>query len=386
MRRSTAPRRLYCVPMALEYPYETHPQPGTTIEVADGVRWLTMPMGGSLTHINLYLIEDRDGWFVVDTGLGNSETAKLWHEVFESAMGGKPVKGVICTHMHPDHIGQAGMIVDHFRCPLYMTRAEYYQARSYTMTGFSSSNGSWQGEQFYQRYGMPSSYLQRMREMWTSRLPKGRASSMTMPSALPMGFHRLQDGDILTIGSHDWHVVVGSGHSPEHACLHCHSLGVMISGDQILPIITSNVSVHPTEPEANPLKVWMESHDKFLDTPERTFVLPAHNLPFYGVRERLRDLISHHEDRMLAIEETCLEPQTAKDLLPVLFKRKLDARQTMMALGEAIAHCHLLMHRNRLSRSLDEDGCYRFLSVDPDLERRAHPGRHDAPDDRPIMV
>ena len=372
--------------MALQYPYDSHPQPGTTIEVADGVRWLTMPMGGSLNHINLYLIEDRDGWFVVDTGLGNRETKQLWHRVFETAMQGKPVKGVICTHMHPDHIGQAGMIVDHFRCPLYMTRAEYYQARSFTTMGFSSSHGSWQGEEFYHRYGMPTDHMAKMRAMWQTRLPKGRSSAMTMPSALPMGFRRLQDGDILTIGDHDWHVVVGAGHSPEHACLHCHSLGVMISGDQILPVITSNVSVHPTEPEANPLKIWMESHDKFLDTPEQTFVLPAHNLPFYGVRERLRDLIGHHEDRMLAIEETCAEPQTAKDLLPVLFKRKLDARQTMMALGEAIAHCQLLLHRNRLQRSLDEDGRYRFLSVDPDLERRAHPDRHDAPDERPIMV
>ena len=250
--------------MALEYPYSSHPTPGTTVEVAQGVRWLTMPMGGSLTHINLYLLEDTDGWFVVDTGLA--------------------------------------------------------------------------------------------------------------------------DGDLLTIGDHDWQVVIGAGHSPEHACLHCHSLGVMISGDQILPVITSNVSVHPTEPEANPLKIWIESHDKFLDTPEPTFVLPAHNLPFYGVRERLRDLIGHHEDRMLAIEEFCADPKTAKDMLPVLFRRKLDARQTMMALGEAIAHCHLLMHRNRLKRTLDEDGRYRFLSTDPDLERRAHPGRHDAPDDQPIMV
>ncbi len=371
--------------MALEYPYESHPAQGTTVEVADGVRWLTMPMGGSLNHINLYLIEDRDGWFVVDTGLGNGETKRLWRRIFDSEMGGKPVKGVICTHMHPDHIGQAGMIVDHFRCPLYMTRAEYYQARSYATSGFASSQGGWQGEQFYHRYGMPTKHMTKMREMWQSRQPS-RASSMTMPSAMPMGFHRLRDGDVLTIGAHDWQVVVGAGHSPEHACLHCHSLGVMISGDQILPVITSNVSVYPTEPEANPLKAWMDSHDKFLDTPERTFVLPAHNLPFYGVRERLRDLIGHHEDRMLAVEESCVEPRTAKELLPVLFRRELDARQTMMALGEAIAHCHLLMHRNRLRRVLDEDGRYRFSSVDPDLARRAHPDSHDAPDDRPILV
>ncbi len=367
----------------LTYPYDKHPAPGTTLEVADGVRWLTMPMGGSLNHINLYLLEDRGGWYVVDTGLGTEQTADLWDEIFTSELGGRPVKGVICTHMHPDHIGQAGNITERFRCPLYMTRSEYYQARAYSSGGGfgGGSHSSWQGAVFYERYGMPRDYLEQLAVMWGQRSNTG----MSMPE-MPMGYHRLQDGDVLSIGQHDWRVVVGAGHSPEHACLHCKALGIMISGDQILPIITSNVSVHPTEPEANPLQIWMESHDKFLDTPADTFVLPAHNLPFHGVRERLRQLIGHHEDRLLSIEESCTEPQVAKDLLPVLFARKLDPRQTMMALGEAIAHCHLLMHRNRLERTLHEDGRYRFLSIDPDLARRAHPDQHDAPDDRPMMV
>ena len=367
----------------LTYPYDKHPAAGTTVEITDGVRWLTMPMGGSLNHINLYLLEDRDGWYVVDTGLGTPDTAELWHTIFADELGGRPVNGVICTHMHPDHIGQAGMITEAFQCPLYMTRAEYYQARAFSSGGGfgGGSSSSWQGAQFYERYGMPRDYLEQLAAMWTKRSGGG----MSMPE-MPMGYHRLEDGDVLTIGAHDWQIVVGSGHSPEHACLHCTSLGIMISGDQILPRITSNVSVHPTEPEANPLNVWMESHDKFLDTPPDTFVLPAHNLPFYGVRERLRQLIGHHEDRLLAIEEYCVEPQVAKDLLPVLFARRLDPRQTMMALGEAIAHCHLLMHRNRLERTLHEDGRYRFLSVDPDLARRAHPDQHDAPDDSPMMV
>ena len=369
----------------LTYPYASHPARGTTVEVAEGVRWLTMPMGGSLNHINLYLIEDRDGWYVVDTGLRNEETASLWRDLFARELGGRPVKGVICTHMHPDHVGQAGMITTEFRCPLYMTRAEYYQARAFAAGGASSRpyGEDWQGVQFYRRYGMRDDYVQSLAAP-PNRRRKERLDFA--PTPFPLGFHRLEDGDLLTIGDHDWQVVVGAGHSPEHACLHCKSLGVLISGDQILPVITSNVSVHPTEPEANPLLIWMESHDKFLVTPPETLVLPAHNLPFYGVRERLRQLVSHHEDRLLAVEEHCIQPRLAAELLPVLFRRKLDARQTMMALGEAIAHCHLLMHRNRLQRTLSEDGRYRFLSIDPDLERRAHPQQHDAPDDQPILV
>jgi glyoxylase-like metal-dependent hydrolase (beta-lactamase superfamily II) len=366
----------------LQYPYDEHPSTGTTTEVAPGVRWLTMPMGGgSLNHINLYLLEDTDGWWVVDTGLSLAETTGFWDQIFATELGGKPVTGVVCTHMHPDHIGQALMITDRFRCPLYMTRTEYYQAKAFSQGG-PSYQSSWLGKQFYQRAGMPAEYLEALQKSW-----EGRASSgMSMPE-MPPGYLRLEHGDVLTIGGRDWRVVVGSGHSPEHACLYCSSLKLLLSGDQILPVITSNVSVHPTEPYANPLLVWMESHDKFLSTPADTLVLPAHNLPFYGVRDRLRELISHHEDRMLAIEEHCAEqPATARELLPVLFSRELDARQMMMALGEAIAHLHLLLHRNRLERELGEDGCYRYRSIDPDLGRRSHPDRHDAPSDQPVMV
>ncbi len=366
--------------LALEYPHSEHPAVTTTVELAPGVRWLTMPMGGSLTHINLYLLEDHQGWWVVDTGLSDTATKDYWHDLWAKELGGKPVVGVICTHMHPDHIGQSKMITDEFKCPLYMTRAEYYQARSFSGSG-PSHHSSWQGRIFYEQAGMPGDYLEQLQKMWSQR----SSSGMSMPE-MPTGYNRLVHGQELSIGHHKWQIVEGSGHSPEHACLYCPELKIFISGDQILPIITSNVSVHPTEPEANPLKDWMDSHDRLLSLPDDLFVLPAHNLPFKGIRTRLRELIDHHEDRMLALEEHCVEPSVAKDLLPVLFNRELDPRQMMMALGEAIAHAHLLVHRNRLSRTLGEDGCYYYRSIDPTLERRAHPDSHNKPNDQPIMV
>ncbi len=363
----------------LSYPWPSHVQRGVTREVAPGVRWVTMPMGGSLTHINLYLLEDFDGWYVVDTGLNNQETLDLWHDVFRAELGSKRIKGVICTHMHPDHIGLAKAITDEYQCPLYMTRAEYYQARAFGGSGGGHHHSAWLGKQFYMRAGMELNYLEQLAQMWSKRSNDG----MSM-GEMPSGYQRLEHSDILSIGGRDWRIVVGEGHSPEHACLYCPELKVMLSGDQILPVITSNVSVHPTEPEANPLKVWMESHDKFLKTPDDTLILPAHNLPFHGVRARLRQLIDHHDDRMLAIEEACVEPQIAKDLLPVLFSRQLDPRQTMMALGEAIAHLHLLMFRSRIERTLHDDGRYRFRSIDPSLGRRTHP--HAGPSEVPEVV
>ncbi len=365
----------------LQYPYSEHPAATQTVEIAPGVRWLTMPMGGGLNHINLYLLEDHHGWWVVDTGLSNQDVAEHWRTLFKNELGGKPVIGVICTHMHPDHIGQALMITDEFQCPLYMTRAEYYQARSFSNSG-GSHHSSWQGRIFYEQAGMPSSFLDALQKAWSQRSNDG----MSMPG-MPAGYTRLEDGDILPIGHHRWQVVVGSGHSPEHACLYCPEINVFISGDQILPVITSNVSVHPTEPNANPLKDWMDSLDSLLTLPDDLFVLPAHNLPFRGVRTRLRDLIDHHEDRMLAVEEHCAQqPATARELLPVLFQRELDPRQSMMALGEAIAHVHLLEHRNRIERKMHEDGHFYFTSIAPDLDRRARPDAHDPKPEVPTQV
>ena len=365
----------------ITYPINERPAKGELQEVAPGVFWLAMPMSGSLAFINLYLLEDHGGWWIVDTGLSNAQTTQVWEDVFINAMDGRPVLGVICTHMHPDHIGQAKHITDRFRCPLYMTQGEYFQARAFANGGGNSQSG-WIGEKFYVQAGMSRDYLEKLAKMWASRSSEG----MSMPTMV-QGYERLQDNQILHIGETDWQIIVGSGHSPEHACLYSSALKVLISGDQILPIITSNVSVHPTEPNANPLKNWMESHDHFLELiPEDTFVLPAHNLPFFGVKPRLRDLINHHEDRMLAIEEACVEPQIAKDLLPVLFARELDSRQTMMALGEAIAHVHLLMHRNRLHRVSSNDGVFRYLCVDPKFSQSVHPNDHKSPNDQPAYV
>ncbi|MBV1904755.1 MAG: MBL fold metallo-hydrolase [Pseudomonadales bacterium] len=365
----------------LVYPYQEHPPQGKTTEIEDGVLWLTMPMEGSLSHINLYLLKDLDGgWYVIDTGWNDEITMDLWNQIFDNTMGGKPVKGVICTHMHPDHTGSALAITNKFRCPLYMTQAEYYQARGFSGPSMDVGD-NWRFHEFYYRAGMSEDALDQMQKMWAAQ----RKAGFSMPE-MPPGYMRLRDGDTLRIGKSAWQVITGSGHSPEHACLYNPTLGIMISGDQILPIITSNVSIHPSEPEANPMHNWMLSHDKFMITPADTLILPAHNLPFYGVRDRLRDLVNHHEDRMLAIEEHCVDPCVSTDLLPVLFQRELDSRQTMMALGEAIAHVHLLMARNRIRRDLKQDGRYYYSSIDPDLQRRSHADNHDAPDDKPLMV
>lgn len=363
---------------SLTYPFDDLPAAGTTRVIAPGIKWLQMPLPFALDHINLYLLEDGDGWVLVDTGIRGDKTRDFWLQIFDNELDRKPITRVIATHMHPDHLGQAGWLCRHFNAPLLMSRTEYFYART-----FSNENARVlppEAIQFYERGGIPEPILAEIRS-------RGWGGFSNNVEPLPIGYHRLIDNQVLTIGGRQWRVVTGSGHSPEHVCLYCDELDVLISGDQVLPRITSNVSVNANEPEEDPLHYWLDSHHKFLSLlPDTAFVLPSHNRPFYGLHARLLYLIEHHEDRMLACEEKCVTPQTAHDLLPVMFSRELDSFQIMLALGECIAHLHCLMGRGRLERFLDQDGRYRYRSIDPSLPARADPEGHDSPDLAPLMV
>ncbi|MBE9538454.1 MAG: MBL fold metallo-hydrolase [Proteobacteria bacterium] len=361
-----------------KYLFDDTPEHGTTREIVPGVRWLQMPLPMSLDHINLYLLEDTDGWWIIDTGISIGPTQELWEKIFEQELGGKPVKAVLCTHLHPDHIGMAGWLCEKWRVPLYMTEAEYFQGLSFSR--MEKHHFSWTSEQHYCRSGFKPDYIEKMRQKY------GGFSSVIKP--MPTGYRRLVEGDTLLINGNRWRIVVGRGHSPEHACLYCESLNILISGDQVIPKITSNVSVMASEPEANPLLHWFASHEKFLTVlPGDALVLPAHNAPFHGLHERLRFLIDHHEDHLLALEQACaLSDSTAVELLPVLFKRELSGDHMSMAVGECIAHLNYLYQRGQLGRTIDDDGHYRYSSIDTTLPQRIRREKHSADDAVPVQV
>ena len=154
----------------------------------------------------------------------------------------------------------------------------------------------------------------------------------------------------MSIGGHGWRVMVGFGHSPEHAALHCADLGVVISGDMLLPKISTNVSVWPVEPEGNPLALFLDSIARFERLPAATLVLPSHGLPFRGIAPRVDQLRAHHEARLGELHSACERPVSAWDVVPLLFRRELDVHQRSFAMGEAIAHLNLLWHDGRLRR------------------------------------
>ncbi|MCB1616502.1 MAG: MBL fold metallo-hydrolase [Pseudomonadales bacterium] len=344
--------------MSLNFPFTEAPEPGTCTLIAPGILWARMPLPIALDHINLYLLEDGEGWAIIDTGMKGQSTQQHWLQVFDKELSGKPVTKIIATHMHPDHVGQAGWLSEHWQAPFYMTFGEYFAARTFSSP--VPQHDSWAMKKHLIGTGMPPEYYEKIR--------KGSMDFSSLVEPLPRSYQRLREGQFLKIGKHQWRIMIGEGHSPEHACLYCAELNILISGDQIIPDISSNVSVTSIEPDGNPLQSWLESLDRFRELPADTLVLPAHKLPFYGIQERINSLIQHHEKHMQLLLEACSTPRSAVELLPVLFRKNLDNSQMMMALGECLAHLRLMLERNWLSRTTDEDGVYHYQAVIRDEE------------------
>jgi glyoxylase-like metal-dependent hydrolase (beta-lactamase superfamily II) len=314
-----------------------------------------MPLPFALDHINLWLLDDvagtKRGWSLVDCGAGTDATRSAWEQLFGGAMDGRPLLRVIATHCHPDHVGLSGWLCDRFAAPFWTSTGEFAFARmmAAALPGVDGPSAI----PHFQRHGLVAAGM----------LEQMRSRKNYYPSlvpAVPSAYTRLQDGQRVTIGQRTWRVITGFGHSPEHVSLYDEQDRILIAGDMVLPRISTNVSVFAVEPEGNPLQLYLDSLGKFAGLPDDTLVLPAHGKPFRGLHTRIAQLRAHHAARLDEVRAACVEPQSAVDIVPLMFKRQLDAHQLSFAIGEALAHLHALWHSGNLIRVTEHDGIVRF--------------------------
>lgn len=343
----------------LEFPHAAPPQPGTSLQVAPGVHWVRMPLPFALDHINLWLLEDeietRHGktaaWTIVDCGIGDATTRALWEQVIAARLGGRSVKRIVVTHHHPDHAGNASWLSERFGAEFWMAQSEYFAAHAMRegQAGFAFDNVV----AMLKRNGLAAArlaLLEQRRGGYRSRVPE-----------FPSSYRRLTDASTQRIGGRSWRVIMGYGHAPEHAALYCDELDVLISGDMVLPKISTNVSVWANEPEGNPLSLFLDSIRNYARLPAGTLTLPSHGLPFRGLRERIAQLEEHHRLRLEELHEVCAAPKSAADVLGTLFRRELDSHQLFFAMGEAMAHLHFLHGEGRLKSATGADGVIRYV-------------------------
>ena len=347
----------------LEYVFgETLPATGSTLEVAPGVRWLRMGLPFALNHINLWLLEDtreaadgsvEQGWTIVDCGIASDATRDAWESIFANEVRGLPVFRVIVTHCQPDHVGLSAWLCERWQVPMYMTVGEYGFARMMA-AGLPGADGP-SMLPYFQHHGLND-------ETMIAQLKERQNYYPTLVPAVPESFIRLEESRPLLIGAHQWRVITGTGHSPEHAALHCSALNVLISGDMVLPRISTNTSVFAIEPESDAVGNFLDSIQKFSPLSEHTLVLPSHGKPFRGLHIRITQLAAHHADRLAEVKAACVTPQSAADIVPIMFRRELDMHQLTFAMGEALAHLHRLWYAGELHRFRDDQQIWRFVN------------------------
>jgi glyoxylase-like metal-dependent hydrolase (beta-lactamase superfamily II) len=330
---------------SVEYPLPVPPR-GEFTQVAEGVHWIRLPLPFRLNHINVWALADGDGWTLVDTGVRTEETAAAWERLTSAPPMDGPLKRIVVTHMHPDHIGMAGWLARKYDAPLWMSQLEYLHCR--VLVSDTNRDAPPDALRFFQQAGWSPSAIDAYRARFGNF---GKAIY-----ALPDSFRRIRDGDVLRIGGHDWEVVGGNGHSPEHACLYSAGRKLLISGDQVLPKISSNVSVHPMEPEANPMADWFASLERLQQRiPDDVLVLPAHNDCFHGLHVRIAQLRQGQEAAFERLRAALREPRRVIDVFEALFKRPIgesDGHQLSLATGESIACLNWLVQRGEVRKRL----------------------------------
>jgi glyoxylase-like metal-dependent hydrolase (beta-lactamase superfamily II) len=319
------------------------PDKGELIALADGVGWARLPIPGSLRHINIWVLDDGDGVALVDTGLDIEPCREGWEALFDGPLAGRAITRVICTHFHPDHIGLAGWLTERFSVRLWMTRGEWLFGRLLSVDVRDAPPA--EAIAHWRAAGWEEARIE-------AEAAKGWARFASVVSPMPVSFVRMEEGDRLAIGARTWRILVGSGHCPEHACLLDDEAGLMIAGDQVLPRITSNVSLSLSEPEADPLGDWLDSIEKLKGLPDTLLVLPSHGEPFTGLHARLDALASGHRNRLDALHARLATPRRAVDCFGVLFGRQIDDSALGLATGEALAHLRRLEIEGRVVREV----------------------------------
>ncbi len=338
----------------IRYPFSDPPAEGEATELAAGVLWMRLPLPMALDHVNVYALDDGDGWTVIDTGFASKRTRAIWNALLDGPLGGKPVTRVIVTHHHPDHVGLAGWFITK-GAALHMPRTGWLMARMLTLD--VQDRPTAETLQFYRRAGMDPDIEAKRRD----ERPFNFADCVV---PLPLGYTRLAEGGTITMGGRVWDIRMGNGHAPEHATFWSRDDNLVIGGDQLLPSISPNLGVYPTEPEADPVAEWLEACERLRPfAGDDQLVLGGHKLPFTGLPLRLTQMIENHHGALARLVDFLAEPRTAGECFPPLFKRSIGAGEYGLALVEAVAHVNHLYQAGQVSRHLNDDGAWVYQAT-----------------------
>lgn len=342
-------------PTGLATPFPDPPEPGAAIAIDDRLLWMRLPVPMRPDHVNLYALRDDDGWTVVDTGISTRKTRALWEDILAGPLSGAPLRRVLLTHHHPDHVGLAGWLQSEKGAELVAPRTAWLFARMLMLD--EQDRPPTQTLAFWRAAGMPADEIDRRAGM----RPFNYADAVW---PMPLGFTGLAEGARIEMGGQGWQVRFGHGHAPDHAVLFSEDGRFVLAGDHYLRTISPNLGVYATEPEANPVADWIDSHRALLPLlTDDQLALPGHGLPFTGLPARAGQLIENHVSALDRLEAFLAEPRTSVDAFATLYKRNIGEGEYTLALVEAVAHCNALWHAGRATRTMGSDGVWRWQAT-----------------------
>ena len=329
--------------MRLKYVDGPTPEPGQSVPIAPGVRWARIPLPMDLNHINVWLLDTADGCIVVDTGMAASIGKDAWESIEREYFSQRPVRAVFITHIHPDHIGLSAWLQERYGVPVLMSQRTHELAK--IMLGGEGTSQFASVEPFFRAHGLAdAAQIQAM--FRPDRFAR-------MSSGMPRVAQFIADSEVVRWGEGEWTALETNGHAEGHLCLSNPALRVLISGDQVLPTISSNISFMVGNGDPNPLGSYLSSLQRLRSLDKDTLVLPSHGVPFRGLQQRIDDLTGHHLEQLDKLATVCVEPKSAVALLPLMFRRELKGMHLFLAIGEALAHLEYLVHAGRLRRQTD---------------------------------
>lgn len=334
------------------FPFSPHPTPGEIWQIADGIFWVRMPLPFRLNHVNVWILDDGDGWAIIDFGIDNPVTRELWSSILSQFMAGRRVSRLIATHGHTDHVGAVKFLSARHDPQFEITLTEWTSARSRYVA--HQDNNLTELRRFLHEHGGAADTA--------DAFDRERQHVQNYLGAQPDAFIRLAGGQELKLGGRTWRIITGGGHADEHASFYCQADRILIAGDQILPRISPVIAVAPTMPNADPLFDYFESLSDLSTLADDILVLPGHGEPFYGLRTRIDQLIGHHHTRLNNLETFIRRPSSAVAATELLFPKAIESGQGRLALGETIAHLHRLVAAKRAVSDTDGDGRITFAS------------------------
>lgn len=330
----------------IEYFGPAPPKPGGAVELYPGIVWARIQLPFRPGWVNVWLLEDRGRWTIVDCGFDWEPAREGWKSLLH-ALGDPVVSQILVTHAHFDHVGLSGWLRDRFGATSGMAPIEFEYVQF-----IRSDWDLGRFKQFFRAAGCTETMVEEFAgwKEWAQRAVE----------AVPIDYIPLHAGDEILIGGRTWRLLCSGGHSRGQLAFWCERDAILIGGDIVLPRIHASIGVSPSDSKTDPVADALAGWRALRYLPADTAVLPSHGVPFTGLHARLDQHEAQCRQRLECLLETCsARSVSASDAMTLVYGNVVPS-SPRIAVCEMQAYLNYLEIEGQISRSMFADGVARY--------------------------